>query len=71
LPGWKSTKALTCLAICKDAGVVTLEGVIEDVASQAVEDDLLTGELLGGRIHRIEAVIEGEAFWLLPVTSRK
>lgn len=62
---------LTGLTISEDTSVVTLEGVVEDVASQAVEHDFLAREVLERRVQGTEAVVESEAFWLLPAIHRK
>jgi hypothetical protein len=46
-----------------------LEGIVQDVPTQAVEHDLLADELLRRRVQGIEAVVKGERLRLLPETN--
>lgn len=54
------------LAVRKDARVVALERVLQDVPAQAVEHLLLARELRRGRVERVEAVVEGERLGVFP-----
>lgn len=62
---------LTGLSIGKDTGVVSLEGVVEDVASQAVEHDVLGRIVFVAHVRRIKAVVERKRFRLFPVNAKK
>lgn len=56
---------LTCLSIGEDAGVVALEGVVQQVLADFVEDILLAAVVRVVVVQRIEAVVEREALRLL------
>lgn len=57
---------LTGLSVGENACVVALECVVQNIPAEAIEHDVLAGVILPGRIHGIEAVIEGERLWLFP-----
>lgn len=60
---------LTCLSISEDAGVVPLEGIVQDVPAEALEHCLLRGEVRQTSVQRVEAVVERERLWLFPGTT--
>lgn len=62
---------LTGLAIGENAGVVPLERIVQNIATQGVEHHILIREILRGRVQGIETVIERERFWFAPVTIYK
>lgn len=64
-----SLQLLTGLPVSEDAGVVTLEGIVQDVATQGIEDDLLAREVLQPGLQGVEAVIEREGLRLVPATT--
>lgn len=61
-------RLLTGLSVSEDAGVVTLERIVQDVATQGIEDDLLAREVLQPRLQGVKAVIEREGLRLVPAT---
>jgi hypothetical protein len=60
----------TCLAICKNARVVTVEGIFDYVQSNRLKNLLLICELRTVRINGVEAVIECKNFGLLASKSK-
>ena len=62
---------LTGLTVGENAGVVTLERIVQNVATQGVEHHILIREVFHGRVQGIETMIEREGFRLAPVTTRK
>ena len=61
----------TCLSVGEDTGVISLEGVIQDVMPKALEDLFLSGKLGVTGIHRVEAMVKCEALGLFPAVSEK
>lgn len=64
-------RTLTGLAVGEDAGVVSREGIVEDVHPDGREDRLLRGE--GGALagQGVEAVVEGERLGLLAAVEEQ
>ena len=60
----------TCLSVGEDTGVISLEGVIQDVMPKALEDLFLSGERRVPGIHRIEAMIKSKVLRLSPAVSK-
>ena len=60
----------TCLSVGEDTGVISLEGVIQDVMPKALEDLFLSGERRVPGIHRIEAMIKRKVLRLSPAVSK-
>ena len=60
----------TCLSVGEDTGVISLEGVIQDVMPKALEDLFLSGERRVSGIHRIEAMIKSKVLRLSPAVSK-
>lgn len=58
---------ITSLSIGENAGIVSFEGVVENVATHTIEDVLLRCEMLRRRIDRKEAVVESECFGLFAI----
>lgn len=54
----------TGLSVSEYASVVSLEGVIQDIPSQAIEHDVLWSISVPIRVRRVETVIECERFRL-------
>lgn len=61
----------TSLPVGEYTGVVTLERIVQNIATQGIEDDLLTGKVARFWFQRVEAVIEGEGLRFVPATRRK
>lgn len=59
----------TGLSIGEDTGVVTLKCIVQNIATQGIEDDLLTREILRSGLQRIEAVIERKGLRFVPATA--
>ena len=60
----------TCLSVGEDTGVISLEGVIQDVMPKALEDLFLPGERRVPGIHRIEAMVKSKVLRLSPAVSK-
>ena len=61
---------LTCLAVGEDAGVVSLERVVQDVSAHRVEHTFLRGEVVEVGIDRVETMVECEGFRLFSVIKK-
>jgi hypothetical protein len=61
-----SLASFTCLAVSENAGVVSLERIVEDIPPEAVENDFLRSKPLCERIHRTETMVERKTLWLFP-----
>lgn len=64
-------RCLTGLTVGENAGIVTLERIVQNVATQGVEHHILIRKVFHGRVQGIETMIEREGFRLAPVTTRK
>lgn len=60
---------LTGLSVREDAGVVTLKRIVQDIATQGIEDDLLAREVLHPGLQGVKAVIEREGLRFVPATN--
>ena len=60
----------TCLSVGEDTGVISLEGVIQDVMPKALEDLFLSRERRVPGIHRIEAMVKSKVLRLSPAVSK-
>ena len=60
----------TCLSVGEDTGVISLEGVIQDVMPKALEDLFLSGECRVPGIHRIEAMVKSKVLRLPSAVSK-
>ena len=62
---------LTRLSVGENASVISLEGIIKYVVSKALEDLFLAGKSGVTGVHRVEAVVESEAFDLFPAGKKR
>jgi hypothetical protein len=68
---FKKSQINTGLSICKDAGIVTLEGVVQDVMPKTLEDLFLPGKMWIARVDRVEAMVKGEGFGLFSAAKEE
>lgn len=61
---------LTGLSISENAGVVTLERIVQNVAAESVEHHLLTREGLRARVQGVKTMVERECFCFVPATGK-
>ena len=61
----------TSLSVGEDAGVVALEGVVQDAAADALKDGVLAGVVVVARVDGVEAVVERERFRRFPAGRKK
>ena len=59
------------MSVREDASVVTLESVIQNPASYALEDCVLTSVVGLVGVDGVEAVVEGERLWSFPAENGK
>ena len=63
--------ARASLSVGEDAGVVALEGVVQDAASDALKDGVLAGVVVVAGVDGVEAVVERERFRRFPAGRKK
>lgn len=59
------------MSVSKNASVVALECIVQDVVTDTLKDGLLAGEVRVVRVHGVEAVVEGERLRWFPAEKDK
>ena len=61
----------TGLSVGENTGVVSLECIVQDIATQCIEHELLAREMLGSRFQREETMIECKCLRFISVMNKK